>query len=113
MIKIKIFKTKGNITGFEMSGHAGYAKSGHDIVCAAVSSISQSACFGILKVVNVPAVVKKDDKKGYLYLKLPKNIEEQKNHDAQVLLKTMELSINDLLFDYKDYINMEVCDEVY
>ena len=38
MIDVKIFQTpSGEYTGFQMSGHAGYAEYGQDIVCAAVS----------------------------------------------------------------------------
>ena len=38
MVQITILKNKqGGYTGFTFKGHAGYAESGHDIVCAAVS----------------------------------------------------------------------------
>ena len=37
MTKIVIRKTNGRYSGFSCSGHAGYAESGSDIVCAAVS----------------------------------------------------------------------------
>ena len=40
MIDVKIFQTSsGEYTGFQMSGHAGYAEYGQDIVCAAVSAL--------------------------------------------------------------------------
>ncbi len=40
MIKVSIHKNKnGQIIGFRCLGHAGYAKSGSDIVCAAVSAL--------------------------------------------------------------------------
>ena len=38
MIQITVFKDKDCYTGFCMKGHAGYAQSGQDIVCAAVTS---------------------------------------------------------------------------
>ena len=38
MITIKLFKKGETITGFDVSGHSGYAEAGSDIVCAAVSS---------------------------------------------------------------------------
>lgn len=41
MIQAKIFKSEGLYTGFCFSGHSGYADSGEDIVCAAVSSAVQ------------------------------------------------------------------------
>ena len=40
MIKISFFTNDDNeITGFDFSGHAGFAESGNDIVCAAVSAL--------------------------------------------------------------------------
>ncbi|MBQ9898202.1 MAG: ribosomal-processing cysteine protease Prp [Ruminococcus sp.] len=41
MIKARFFQSGGFLTGFEVSGHAGFAESGKDIVCAAVSSAVQ------------------------------------------------------------------------
>lgn len=41
MIQAKIFKSEELYTGFGFSGHSGYADSGEDIVCAAVSSAVQ------------------------------------------------------------------------
>ena len=41
MIRANFFKSQGVLTGFSISGHAGYAESGYDIVCSAVSSAVQ------------------------------------------------------------------------
>ena len=38
MIRAEIYKSKNQFRGFRVTGHAGYAESGHDIVCAAVTS---------------------------------------------------------------------------
>lgn len=38
MTTVKLIKSDGNIVGFDVSGHSGYAESGSDIVCAAISS---------------------------------------------------------------------------
>ncbi|MBO5884720.1 MAG: ribosomal-processing cysteine protease Prp [Clostridia bacterium] len=113
MTNIKIFTKNKNIVAFEISGHTGYNDSGKDILCAAISSISQSACLGITKVLKVNAVINRNDKKGYLKLVLPKNLPNDKLEQTQIILKTMQISLDDLLFDYGDYIKMEVKDEIY
>lgn len=41
MIRAEFYESKGILKGFKMSGHAGYAESGSDVVCAAVSSAVQ------------------------------------------------------------------------
>ncbi len=38
MIEAKFLTTDGKLKGFAVKGHAGYARSGKDIVCASVSS---------------------------------------------------------------------------
>ena len=41
MIRAEFYESKGVHTGFSVSGHAGYADAGQDVVCAAVSSAVQ------------------------------------------------------------------------
>ncbi len=41
MIRAEFYKSQGLLKGFEISGHAGYAEKGSDVVCAAVSSAVQ------------------------------------------------------------------------
>ena len=44
MITARIFRNEqGIISGFEISGHAGYAEEGSDIICSAVSAIAYTA----------------------------------------------------------------------
>ncbi len=38
MTTVSLIKVDGNIVGFDVSGHSGYAESGSDIVCAAITS---------------------------------------------------------------------------
>ncbi len=40
MINITIYKHSGLYKGFRVSGHSGYADSGNDIICAAVSALA-------------------------------------------------------------------------
>ena len=39
MVKVKVLTKGDNLYGLEVSGHAGYAEHGQDLVCAGVSSI--------------------------------------------------------------------------
>ena len=48
MIKVRIFKeSTDRIVGFEVAGHSGTAAHGQDIVCAGVSSLTQTALLGL------------------------------------------------------------------
>ena len=53
MIRAEFFYKKGEPVKFVISGHAGYAESGKDIVCASVSSAVQMAINGITEVVKI------------------------------------------------------------
>ena len=48
MTKIKFFKNKDIYTGFECSGHTGYEEFGKDVLCAAISSLTQGCALGIV-----------------------------------------------------------------
>ena len=51
MIRIKMEKDRqGRLCGFIVEGHADYAEEGSDIVCAAVSALTQTALLGIMPV---------------------------------------------------------------
>lgn len=41
MIRAEFYDSKGLLNGFSISGHAGYADRGQDVVCASVSSAVQ------------------------------------------------------------------------
>ena len=41
MIRTEFYEKQGFLTGFEFSGHSGYAEAGEDVACAAVSSAVQ------------------------------------------------------------------------
>jgi len=57
--------------------------------------------------------LKKEDDDGYLKIELPKNLEESKFLNAQVLLNTLYVSIEDLIDGYSKYISMEVIENDY
>ena len=108
MTDIKFFKNNGNFIGFESSGHTGYDEYGKDILCATISGITQSVVLGLTKVLKLEIELKRNDKKGYLKVELPKDIKSNDLQQAQVLLNTLYESIRDLNLGYSSYISMEV-----
>ncbi len=113
MTNIKIFKNDGNIVCVQCMGHTGYAEQGEDIVCAGVSSLVQTAVLGLLMVAKINVDLTKDDMAGYLKAKLPSNLTDEENHDAQVILSTMLCGLADLRETYSNFINLEVIENVY
>lgn len=52
MTEITVFLKDGKPIGFDAHGHTGYAECGEDIVCAAVSAITQTAAMGVSELVR-------------------------------------------------------------
>lgn len=116
MTNVQIYKNKSNILGFIVSGHSGYSSAGHDIVCSAISTLSQSTCVGLENVLNLNPTIVIDEKKAYLSCFLNKDISNEDNKNAQILLNTFYESVKLLLVGdkkLKKYISLEVKNEIY
>lgn len=87
MIEI-IFKTEKNrVKGFSVTGHANTAPHGHDIVCAGVSALTQTAILGLSEHLK-----KKIDYKaeaGDLFV----DIKETPDDLTDAILKTVKLGL--------------------
>lgn len=100
MTTIRIFRTEGHITAVNVEGHTGYAEEGSDIVCAAVSALTQGALLGIRKVAGIRAESRVSD--GRLTFRLT-----EYNEKSDAILETMRLALLDVTKGYPRYIRME------
>lgn len=57
MVEVTVFSRGGRTIGFSLSGHANRGEYGSDIVCAAISAVSQTAILGITDVLKSQAGV--------------------------------------------------------
>lgn len=108
MTAIKIVKKFGHIQEVTADGHTGYGVEGEDIVCAAVSSVIQTALLGLMMVASINVEFKRDDKKGFLFIRLPADLDERDRNNADMILETMLLGIADLNEGFSDFIELEV-----
>lgn len=108
MTTVTVSRINGRIAEIICDGHTGYGVEGEDIVCAAVSSIVQTAVLGILSVAGVNADYEVDEELGYLRLTLPKQMSSTQSHDCEVILKTLMCGIADLHEGYSDFVELEV-----
>ena len=84
MIQVQIVKTGNHISGFQISGHAGYARHGQDIVCAAASFLAITVVNSLELQLGKEGIVKSED--GYLYYRLPQGLNDKEQEVAQVIL---------------------------
>ena len=107
MTTINFIRNKGNeIVEFTAMGHTNYGMEGEDIVCAAASSIIQTAALGILMVAEVEAEITKDEKKALFALRLPLTLTPAQRRDSNTILNTMYIGLSDLQQNYSDFIEV-------
>lgn len=109
MIEIDLLKNKAHsITGFTVRGHAGYAESGADIVCASVTTAVLTAANGLTDVACISAEITAEE--GYLSCILPQKLTEAQRRDADLLLNSMVLTLEQLTAQYGDYVELHTID---
>ncbi len=106
MTKVSVTRRGGKIVSVVCDGHTDYGQKGEDIVCAALSSIVQTAVLGLMAVAGINAKLNRSD--GFLELHLPTDLGEEARHDADTILETMLLGVADLYEGYSDFIELEV-----
>jgi len=110
MITVVVFKNKQNqIIRFTVKGHAGFAESGSDIVCAAVTTAAMTAVNGLTDVANI--AMEPHVASGYVDCVLPSVLSVQERHDADVILNSMMLTFDNLAELYADYICIKTMNE--
>ena len=82
-------RSDGALTGYRAQGHTGYAEAGSDIVCAAVSALTQSTLNGLRNVLKAPVMYDIDDQRALLEAKLTPGATEEQVRQAQLLLLTL------------------------
>ena len=104
MTTVSVIKKAGHIVEFTLSGHTGAGERGSDIVCAALSAVSQTALLGLTRVIKAPVKFERDD-------------ENTDNEDVRRrtddVLNTMLCGIKDMAEGYPQFIKLEVKNHVY
>ena len=108
MTTVTIKKKHDHICEVLLMGHAGGGAYGEDLVCAALSAISQTAVLGLNEVAKIKATFSRDNLKGLLWIALPDNLTKQQQHDADMILGTMMCGIYDIQKGYPKLIKTEV-----
>ena len=92
--------TEGKILRFRVEGHSGFADSGSDIVCAAVSSTLWMMINGIEK--QNLAHLKYEERDGFVDC----IVEEKFSDGADVLLNSLVMFIAELSGQYKEFLKL-------
>ncbi len=102
MINLRIGRNqKGHIYSCEVKGHAGLGDKGTDIVCAAVSALTQTALLGLGKYLNCPLAY--DAKEGALSFTLTGAPDVR----TDAILETMLLGLSEIAGSYPKTLKIE------
>ena len=104
------FRMEGDrITGFDSQGHSGYAESGSDIVCAAITSAIRLVEATVNDVLGLAASVKIRDESATISLRLPGSLGPTAESTCQTILTGMMVYLSELHNEYPD--NIEVLED--
>lgn len=88
--------SEASITGFRSEGHAGYAKHGRDIVCAAVSALVINTMNSVHALTTDVFAYDTDEKKGMVEFKITSAV----SPEALLLLRSLFLGLKNIQEEY-------------
>ena len=104
------FRMEGDrITGFDSQGHSGYAESGSDIVCAAITSAIRLVEATVNDVLGLAAAVRVDERETRISFRLPGGLSATAESTCQALLTGLMVYLTQLHDEFPD--NIEVLEE--
>lgn len=109
MIRVKIFRNKDSIRGFEVKGHAEYAAYGQDIVCAAISVLSITTLNSLIEICGIDKErldYRIDEETGFVDLHLPRNLSEEIFNNSQIVLRAFELGVKSIEESYPNNVTL-------
>lgn len=96
----------GVLSGFVLKGHADAGKYGQDIVCSAVSALAINTVNSLEKLTEISPHILSDDKNGG-FLEVQLSDDQAQRADVQLLLKSLELGLRDVVSGYGKYIEID------
>ncbi|GEN33047.1 MULTISPECIES: ribosomal-processing cysteine protease Prp [Aneurinibacillus] len=106
MITVQVKRrSDGTIEKITISGHAGSADYGRDLVCAAVSAISLGTVNAVELLLNVGLPARQGDS-GFLEVKVPDDYAPELAEKVQLLLEGMIASLYSVAVSHDKYVRI-------
>ena len=108
MVKAVLYREGEDLTAFRAEGHSGWAESGSDIVCAAVSILTVTCINSLESVCGViPNITAHNEEKGILAFELPERTAAD-DEKAQILMKALRQGLEDLAEEYPQNVTLSI-----
>ncbi len=106
MISVVFYKNKdGALAGFDCSGHAGYARHGEDIICAAFSMLVINTITSLEAFTGTVPECTDDEAQGTIVCRFPAGVDEK----GTVLMNALILGVDSIKREYgEQYISTDV-----
>ena len=107
MISVIVCREDNNIRAIYANGHAGYGKSGQDIICSAVSTLLFTAANALEDICGYDGEsffrISNEDKDDVnLRITVPEQGDDETKDRAQVIMRTCELGLIGIARDYNE-----------
>jgi len=106
MTTVQVRRDENGVCGLTVKGHAGYAKSGSDIVCAAASVLITTCANALQSVAGISPLLKVTEKPALIAVDLPETLSAEQIHDARIILETVLQGFNDIAAQYPRYLQI-------
>lgn len=101
MIRVRFRRRRDRTVGFTAAGHAGAAEHGRDLVCAAVSALTQNCAQALRRVASADVRVRQAP--GYLDCRL----RSEPSAATETLFEALRWGLYDLALDHPDFVQFE------
>ncbi|MBQ3040096.1 MAG: ribosomal-processing cysteine protease Prp [Clostridia bacterium] len=118
MTKVVFYKSGDSFWGFEEQGHTGFAESGEDILCAALSSMTMLIINAIEVAYASSVDYEIDDETTNVRVSVRSALsdyesDERKRYAISGLIMAYYYQLNDLVEEYYDYLEVEVIEKKF
>ena len=118
MTKVVFFKSNGVFWGFEEQGHSGFADSGEDILCSAISSMTMLIINAIETGYSSEVDYDIDEETTNIRVASRSALpcyekDEKKSFAISGLFMAYYYQLNDLVEEYCDYLEVDVIEKKY
>ena len=104
MVTVSMLQQGGRTVGFASTGHANHGEAGEDIVCSAISALTQTCCLGLIQVVGLKEgkelVYSIDEDEG-IHCVLADDTRGEQLDRAELLFLTMEAGLRAIQESYR------------
>jgi uncharacterized protein YsxB (DUF464 family) len=111
MITVNILMSADDkVRELKVTGHADYSEYGSDIVCSAVSALTQTALLGLMNVAKLD--IEDCVNEGFLSFTIPVIEDRDARLKAWAILDTMVMGLENISENYSPYVRIVVKREV-